>query len=90
MIQLDRRHLPALLKQREPQQVHVQLEEALLKAMRTEAEDWMMSAELENRLSPIISEHSCTLAMQQYLTNQIEQLREENQQLKVVKSLNRF
>lgn len=38
VIQLERRHLPALLKQREPQQVYVQLEEVqgLLMAMRTE------------------------------------------------------
>ncbi|KAK9974337.1 hypothetical protein ABG768_022440 [Culter alburnus] len=41
----------------------------------------MMNAELENTMQ-IISEHSCTVDMQQYLTNQIEQLRGENQQLK--------
>lgn len=79
-------HLPVLLKQWCPQQVHVPLEEVqgLLKVMRTEADDRMMSAELENAMQ-FISEHSCTVDMQQYLTNQIEQLRGENQQLKVRK-----
>lgn len=44
-----------LLKQCEPQQVHVQLEEVqgLLKAMRTEADDRMMNAELENAMQII-------------------------------------
>ncbi|XP_016356505.1 coiled-coil domain-containing protein 158-like [Sinocyclocheilus anshuiensis] len=79
----ERSHLQALLKQHEVQQVHVQLEEAqgLLKVMTTEADDQMMSAELENVLH-IVPNHSCTVDTQQYLTNQIEQLIGENQQLK--------
>ncbi|CAM4538249.1 unnamed protein product [Leuciscus chuanchicus] len=83
VIQLERRHLPVLLKQWYPQQVHVPLEEVqgLLKVMRTEADDRMMSAGLESAMQ-FISEHSCTVDMQRYLTNQIEQLRGENQQLK--------
>lgn len=72
------------MKQHEEQQVHVQLEEVqgLLTVMTAEADDRMMSTELENVLH-IIPNHSCTVGMQQYLTNQFEQLREENQQLKV-------
>ncbi|XP_018946118.1 coiled-coil domain-containing protein 158 isoform X3 [Cyprinus carpio] len=79
----ERSHLQALLKQLEVQQVHVQLEEVqgLLKVMTAEADDQMMSAELENVLR-IIPNHSCTVDTQQYLTYQIEQLRGENQQLK--------
>lgn len=75
-----------MLKQHELQQVHVQLEEVqgLLKVMTEEADDRMMSTQLKNALH-IISNHSCTVDMQQYLTNQIEQLRGENQQLKVGK-----
>jgi len=70
-----------LLKQWYPQQVHVPLEEVqgLLKVMRTEADDRMMSAELENAMQFI------SVDMQRYLTNQIQQLRGENQQLKVGK-----
>ncbi|XP_043094509.1 coiled-coil domain-containing protein 158-like isoform X2 [Puntigrus tetrazona] len=49
--------------------------------MTAEADDRMMSAELENILH-IIPNHSCTLSTQQHLTNQIEHLRGENQQLK--------
>ncbi|XP_050964850.1 coiled-coil domain-containing protein 158-like [Labeo rohita] len=49
--------------------------------MTEEADDRMMSTQLKNALH-IISNHSCTVDMQQYLTNQIEQLRGENQQLK--------
>ncbi|XP_016383343.1 coiled-coil domain-containing protein 158-like isoform X2 [Sinocyclocheilus rhinocerous] len=49
--------------------------------MTTEADDQMMSAELENVLH-IVPNHSCTVDTQQYLTNQIEPLRGENQQLK--------
>ncbi|XP_039518424.1 coiled-coil domain-containing protein 158-like [Pimephales promelas] len=44
--------------------------------MRTEADDRMMSAELENAMQFI------SVDMQRYLTNQIQQLRGENQQLK--------
>lgn len=86
VIQLERRHLPVLLKQWYPQQVRVPLEEVqgLLKVMRTEADDRMMSAGLESAMQ-FISEHSCTVDMQRYLTNQIEQLRGENQQLKLGK-----
>lgn len=76
-----------LLKQWYPQQVHVPVHvqeevQGLLKVMRTEADDRMMSAGLESAMQ-FISEHSCTLDTQRYLTNQIEQLRGENQQLKV-------
>ncbi|KAK2911689.1 hypothetical protein Q8A67_003822 [Cirrhinus molitorella] len=79
----ERRHLQALLKQHELRQVCVQLEEVqgVLKVITANADDRMMSTELENALH-IISNHSCTVDMQQYLTNQIEQLRGENQQLK--------
>ncbi|XP_016130835.1 coiled-coil domain-containing protein 158-like [Sinocyclocheilus grahami] len=49
--------------------------------MTTEADDQMMSAELENVLH-IVPNHSCTVDSQPYLTNQIEQLIGENQQLK--------
>ncbi|XP_016361321.1 coiled-coil domain-containing protein 158-like isoform X2 [Sinocyclocheilus anshuiensis] len=49
--------------------------------MTAEADDRVVSAELENALH-IISNHSCTVDMQQYFTNQIERLRGENQQLK--------
>ncbi|XP_058630819.1 coiled-coil domain-containing protein 158-like isoform X1 [Onychostoma macrolepis] len=49
--------------------------------MMAEADDWMMSTELENVLH-IIPNHSCTVGVQQYLINQFEQLRGENQQLK--------
>ncbi|XP_016108279.1 coiled-coil domain-containing protein 158-like isoform X2 [Sinocyclocheilus grahami] len=49
--------------------------------MTAEADDRVVSAELENALH-IISNHSCTVDMQQYFTNKIERLRGENQQLK--------
>ncbi|XP_016428851.1 coiled-coil domain-containing protein 158-like isoform X2 [Sinocyclocheilus rhinocerous] len=49
--------------------------------MTAEADDRVVSAELENALH-MISNHSCTVDMQQYFTNQIERLRGENQQLK--------
>ncbi len=73
-----------MFEHHEVQQVHVQLEEVqgLLKLMTVEADDRMMSTELENLLH-IISNHSCTVGMQQYLTPQFEELKEENQQLKV-------
>ncbi len=73
-----------MFEHHEVQQVHVQLEEVqgLLKLMTVEADDRMMSTELENLLH-IIPNHSSAVGMQQYLTPQIEELKEENQQLKV-------